>query len=58
MTYEEKEEFRTRLFNLRLQQTYYMMENKRSNPELDNNIKVLKKEYASKLMKEKLGGKK
>lgn len=55
MTKEEKEEYRKRLFDLHLQQAYYMMEHKTVSSEINKEKIKVKKEYVKKLVKEMIG---
>lgn len=49
----DKDELRKKMFELRLSQTYYMMEHKEDNPELRRELIQLRREYAKELAKEK-----
>ena len=55
LTTEEKKIYRDKLFELKLQQAYYIMEHKDASPELAESIRQAKHEYAKALIKDKEG---
>lgn len=55
MTQEEKKAYRDNLYQLKLQQAYYIMEHRDASPEIAESIRQAKHEYAKALMKDREG---